>query len=264
MISRILATNLLPAFVLIAQPKELVCDFSKHFEGFSGAFVMYDKTKDQFIRHNPTQCAERFSPASTFKIVNSLIGLETGVIAGKDFVIPWDSVQRPIAEWNRDNTLETAVRFSVVPYFQELARRVGNERMKKWIDTVGYGNRDISGGIGRFWLGSTLTISANEQIDILRRLHSGTLPFSAINLDIVRQILVLENKTDYVLRGKTGFARDPQGRAVSWFVGYLERGGDVYFFATNIVSPNIDRDGDKIFNMRKPVTLAILRELGLL
>jgi beta-lactamase class D len=221
------------------QPREVVRDFSKHFGKFSGAFIMFDESGNQITRHNLNQCARRFSPASTFKILNSLIGLQTGVIKDKDFVIPWDGITRNIAEWNRDHTLESAVRFSVVPYFQELARRVGERRMKQWVDSVRYGN-----------------------CDILRRLWKGDLPFAGGNLETVRNILVLQRGPNYVLRGKTGFSTDEQGIPVGWFVGVLDREGKKYFFATNVVGQR--RDADDIFQMRKSVALAILEEMKLL
>jgi beta-lactamase class D len=261
---RYICACLFANLIALGQPTEIVQDFNARFGQLSGAFVLLDVSGNRFIRHNPRQCSQRFSPASTFKIPNSLIGLETGVITDKNFVIPWDGVRRGNPEWNRDHTLESAVRFSVVPYFQELARRVGPERMKRWIDSLGYGNRDISGGIDRFWLGSTLAISANEQIDLLRRLQSGNLPFGQRNIDIVREILILARGSDYVLRGKTGFADSPGNKAVGWFVGYLEREGKVYLFATNITTDNAERDGAKIFELRKPVTRSILQDLGLL
>jgi beta-lactamase class D len=246
----------------LGQPGEIVRDFSKQYGKFSGAFVLYDESANQLTRHNPNQCAHRYSPASTFKILNSLIGLQTGVIKDKDFVIPWDGITRNMPEWNRDHTLESAVRFSVVPYFQELARRVGEKRMKLWVDSVGYGNCDIAGGIDRFWLGSTLTISANEQVGFLRRLWKNDLPFAPGNLEMVRNILILEKGPNYVLRGKTGFSTNEQGVPVGWFVGTLEREGKKYFFASNAVGER--RDADEVFDVRKSVALAILEELKLL
>lgn len=234
------------------------------YNDLGGSFIMYDRNADTYNRYNPSECNRRRSPASTFKILNSLIGLETGVITDEHFVIPWDSVVRPISAWNRDHDLASAIANSVVPYYQELARRVGEKRMRDEVTRVGYGNNDISGGIDRFWLGSSLRISPLEQLEFLRRLYDGRLPFSPRSIAIVKKILVLEKTDRYTLRGKTGFAKESDSSAVGWFVGYVEKGDNVYFFACNLTSDHASRDGDRIFNTRKETCLAILKDLGVL
>ena len=234
------------------------------FRGFAGAFVLYDMNADAYAEYHPAACKVRLSPASTFKIPNSLIGLETGVIRDEHFVIPWDSVARSFPSWNRDHDLSSAIANSVVWYYQELARRVGEKRMREAVAAIGYGNGDISGGIDHFWLGSTLKISAEEQVGFLRRLYSGDLPFSTRSMEIVKKILILEKNDSLTLRGKTGCATQEDGTVVGWFVGYVEKGKNVYFFASNITSNNAQRDGDIIFNARKEVALAVLRKLGIL
>ena len=237
---------------------------ARHYGDFGGAFILYDRNADTYTRYHPQECDRRRSPASTFKILNSLIGLETGVIADEHFVIPWDSVPRWIPSWNRDHDLASAMANSVVWYYQELARRVGEKRMQDYVTRVGYGNGDISGGIDRFWLGSSIRISPTEQVELLRKLRDDRLPFSPRSLAIVKEILVLERNDDYVLRGKTGFATERDSSAVGWFVGYVEKKENVYFFACNVTSENARRDGEKIFATRKEICLAILRDLGIL
>ncbi len=237
---------------------------SKYYHGLGGGFVMFDRNAGRFTVYRPDECRRRLTPASTFKILNSLIGLETGVIPDEHFVIPWDGVHRDIESWNRDHDLASAIANSVVPYYQELARRVGRVRMSAYIDSTRYGNGDASGPIDRFWLGSTLLISASEQVDFLRRLYDGRIPFSQRSIDIVKSILVLERTPDYVLRGKTGYSDDTSGGIVGWFVGYVERSGNVFFFALNMTSPDAARDGDAILKRRKTSAIAILRELGVL
>jgi beta-lactamase class D len=218
---------------------EVKPELEKYFEGFKGAFVLYDLNGNHYIRYNPERCAERFIPASTYKIMNSLIGLETGVIPDEKFVIKWDGTQYAIPAWNQDHTLKTAIENSVVWYYQELARRVGKERMQKFVNAVDYGNKDISEDIDTFWLEGGLRISANEQVAFLRRLYQNDLPFSARSVKIVKEILVLEKNDSYKLSGKTGSGQ----RLIpheGWFVGYLETKGNVYFFATNIETSNPD------------------------
>ncbi|HEY6436139.1 MAG TPA: penicillin-binding transpeptidase domain-containing protein, partial [Ignavibacteriaceae bacterium] len=160
-------------------------DFKKFYDEYNvdGSFVLYDKNNDKFIFYNQSQFKQEFTPASTFKICNSLIGLETGVIKDENFSIPWDSVQRRIPTWNQDQDLKSAFKNSTVWYYQELARRVDGERMKYWLEKAQFGNADTSGGIDKFWLSGGLRIAPEQQIDFLQRLHDNKLPFSQRSID---------------------------------------------------------------------------------
>lgn len=214
-------------------------DFGKFFPhaGTEGSFTLYDLQKDAYQIWNPERSAKRFRPASTFKIFNSLVAIETGVINDENEMITWDGVKRQIPLWNRDHTLRSAIKHSVVWFYQELARRIGEEKMQSYIDSADYGNTDISGGIDRFWLDGGIRISPEEQIEFLVKLHNNQLPFSQRTMDIVKDIMILEKTDEYVYRGKTGWAlRD--SNSVGWFVGYLQRGDSTWFFATNIKMQN--------------------------
>jgi beta-lactamase class D len=234
-------------------------ELEKYFQDFTGAFVLYDLNNDHYSRYNPERCAERFLPASTFKILNSLIGLETGVIPDEDYVIKWDGTQYENSAWNRDHTLKTAIQHSVVWYYQELARRVGTEKMQYHVDAVQYGNKDITGRIDSFWLDGALRISADEQVELLKRLYHDDLPFSRRSMKIVKEILVLENTNTYRLIGKTGSGLVDTSY-IGWFVGYVEEKDTVYFFVTNIESSSSEADGVKA----KEITRDILQGLELL
>jgi beta-lactamase class D len=153
---------------------------------------------------------------------------------------------------------------STVWFYQEVARRVGEERMRDWVRRAGYGNADIDGGIDAFWLEGELRISAEEQIDLLRRLYAGDLPFSERSMAIVRRVMLTEGGDGYVLRGKTGWARQhgvDNELHTGWLVGWVERDGNAYLFATQIGSAETD------FPMRRAqqeITRGALRELGVL
>jgi beta-lactamase class D len=222
-----------------ARAEDETRDLGALFPGFRAAFVLRDGAAGRTVRHDPALDRERTSPCSTFKIPNSIIGLETGVIPDASFTLPWDGVERPIPEWNRDHDLRSAIKYSVVWYYQELARRVGPERMQNWVSDLQYGNRDTSGGVDRFWLGSSLRISPDEEVDFLGRLDAGALPASARSIAIVKDILVQDPPgPSVVYRGKTGSCTDagaaePHG----WWVGSVEREGRVYEYAALIVGP---------------------------
>jgi beta-lactamase class D len=245
----------------VGPTSEVKPELEKYFQGVKGAFVLYDLNSNQYIRYDPERCTERFIPASTFKIMNSLIGLETGVIPDENHVIKWDGTQYDIPSWNQDHTLKTAIQNSVVWYYQELARRVGKEKMQSYVDAANYGNKDTSGPIDTFWLEGGLRISANEQVEFLKRLYQDELPFSTRSVNIVKEILVLEKTESYQLSGKTGSAQRITPHE-GWFVGYLETKENVYFFATNFESASPDglANGDTARKM----TRNILQGLGLL
>ena len=239
---------------------EVKPEWQAYFQGNTGAFVLYDLNRNRYARYDPARCATRFLPASTFKILNSLIGLETGVIPDENYVIKWDGTHYDIAAWNQDHTLKTAIRDSAVWYYQELARRVGSEKMQHYVDAAGYGNRDISGPLDAFWLEGGLRISADEQVEFLKRLYRGELPFSQRSMDIVKEILVLEQSGDYRFSGKTGSVQRVTPH-VGWFVGYLEAKGDVYIFALNDESAN--PDGFATGEQAKKFAWSLLQSEGL-
>jgi beta-lactamase class D len=212
-----------------------VVDLAADFPGFRATFVLRDVTAGRTVRHDPALAAARSAPCSTFKIPNSIIGLETDVVADESFVLPWDGKTRDVEAWNHDHDLRSAIRDSVVWYYQELARRVGEKQMREWLASLRYGNQDVSGGIDRFWLGPSLRISPDEQVDFLARLHAGELPTSARSVGIVKEILVQSGPPGVVYRGKTGSCRDPQAAAPhGWWVGSVERDARLYVFAARI------------------------------
>ena len=235
-------------------------NFQEIFDSNSvnGAFLLYDLKKDTTLVFNQPRTKIGFLPASTFKIINSMIALESGVIADEEEIIKWDGEKRFVSDWNRDHNLRSAIKYSVVWFYQEIARRVGEEKMQHFIDTVGYGNQNIDGGIDLFWLQGDIRITMEEQVDFLKRLYKNELPFSQRTLDIVKDIMILEKTDNYILRGKTGWAARVEPN-IGWFVGYLETNGNVYFFVNNI--DILDEDDNA---GRKKITLEVLEQLGLL
>lgn len=244
-------------------------DLSGLFKGVKGAFVLYDMNNNRYVRYNVQRCRERFSPKSTFKIPNSLIGLETGVIRDAEFVIRWNEDkyprqsnwnEEPFIHWGKDQTLRSALKYSVLWYYRELALSVGGQQMKKYVKAFGYGNKDVSGRVDNFWLNNVLKISADEQVEFLKAFYSGRLPISHRSIEIVKDILVFEKAPTYTLSAKTGGGPIDEGVYIGWFVGYLETNGNVYFFATNIEGASFaDIRGKRI-----ELTTQILKALGYL
>lgn len=238
-------------------------DFSKYFkeQNVDGSFLMYDMNKKEYTAYNLERTEQQFIPASTFKIFNSLTALETGIIPDENFVIEWDSVERNNPQWNHDQNMISAFRNSTVWFYQEIARRIGEDRMKHYIDTVGYGNRDISGGIDRFWLDGGLRISQKEQVEFLKKLYNSNLPFSVRTMDIVKSIMLQEDTLGYKLRIKTGWG-NMEGKEIGWLVGWFEVNKNVYVFATNIETPT--PSAENFPAARKIITKNIFKELGII
>ncbi len=251
----------------VAAPRDTIVEvrpeLKKYFDEFTvsaGAFVLYDMGANRYVRYNPERCAEGFLPASTFKIFNSLVALETGAVRDEHEVIPWDGVTRWVKEWNEDQAMSQAFQRSTVWFYQELARRIGEQRMRGYIEREKYGNMNIGGGIDQFWLDGALRISADEQVGMLRRLYAGELGFSERSMRIVRELMVIDRNDRYTLRGKTGWARGDFGN-LGWLVGYVERAGNVYIYAMNISTSDPDFP---MMEARRAITEKVLAELGAL
>ncbi len=209
-------------------------------QGYDAALVIHNRTTGETLNLDPARSGQRFAPCSTFKIYNTLIGLELGLIKGAhEPWYQWDGIKRDIEGWNQDLTLREAFRVSAVPAYQILARQIGENRMKEYIETIGYGSNDISAGIDTFWLPrpdtTSIKISADEQVALLNKLLNGKLPFSEKNIAILRDAMQAEKTDKGTLYGKTGSGTGPDGKwNLGWFVGFLEKGETTYVFACNI------------------------------
>lgn len=198
------------------------------FGGRAGGFVMMDTQSNHVLRVGEERCTERLPPCSTFKVWNTMIALELGLVSSPNEEFwTWDGQKRFLDDWNQDLTLGRAFAVSCVPAFQSLAERIGPERMQAWLDRIDYGNRDISTGITTFWLPQagrkTILISANDQAALLRRLVRNELPFSAERVSVLREIMRVQSTAKGELFGKTGTGRLAEGpKQIAWFVGWVE------------------------------------------
>lgn len=235
------AASLLPtrSFANVSyQRNEFREDLARHFFdlGTEGTFVGYKVDDYLIIASDKVRSGEARLPASTFKIPNSIIALETGVVADPDKdVFKWDGVTRPIEAWNKDHTLRSAIAASAVPVYQEIARRIGAERMQKYVDLFEYGNRDIGGGIDQFWLTGNLRIDPIQQVDFVDRLRRGVLPVSKRSQELVRDILPVTKVGDATIRAKSGLLGAEAGKPqLGWMVGWAEKGSQQTVFAMNM------------------------------
>lgn len=227
--------------------------------GTDGTFVMLEQKKGRFTVVNGARHTKAYLPASTFKIANALIALETGVVKDADHpVFKWDGVKRDIEAWNKDHTLRTAFKASAVWVFQEIARQITDTRMRVYVSQFGYGNRDIGGNEDSFWLDGKLRISALQEVEFLERVYIGKLPVNPKNTEILKDIMFMEKIGNATLRGKTGWI--PSGdNKIGWFVGWVERGDETYIFALNL-----DPNEEKHVSARISIAKVLLTQLGAL
>lgn len=236
-----------------------------------GCFALLDNGTGEFTIYNLARYRDSaFLPASTFKIVNSLIGLQSGVISSDSMVIPWDGVTRPMEAWNQDLDMYHAFRVSSVPYYQEVARRIGKDSMEAWLNRIPYGahrSNDtvrITTVIDSFWLDNSLTVTPDQQLGLMKNLYFDQLPhFFKVNQETVKRAMLMEDKPEYRLGYKTGWSgwMPETERHIGWVLGWVEENNHPYFFVLNLQS------SDRNFNMveaRMGILKGILKKMGFL
>jgi beta-lactamase class D len=236
-------------------------DWERHFaaHGVRGTFVLYQPDDDRYSIFDEARARQRYLPASTFKVANALIGLEAGSLRDQHEVFEWDGKPKLRRAWERNHTLDSGMRESVVWMYQEIARRTGKARMKHWLAQLGYGNQDMGGAIDNFWLQGELRVSAMEQVEFLRKLREGRLPVSARASRLVRNSLVFERTPDYTIYAKTGTTGTVK-QPVAWWIGWIERAGrPTAYFAMNLTPL-----AKTPFGVRFPIARAIFEDAGVL
>ena len=261
---------LLIVFLQSCSPNNVKQDKSlkKYFDDnkVEGCFALMDNASGKFTVHNLGRYRDSsYLPASTFKILNSLIGLQTGKISSDSMVIKWDGVERRVADWNKDLNMYEAFRVSSVYYYQEVARRIGKDTMQIWLDSLKYGAKTdtgkvvITSAIDSFWLDNSLKITPDQQLGLVKRLYFDQLPFFKSYQEMVKRAMLFENNSNYRLGYKTGWGFKENGNAIGWVVGWVEENNHPYFFVLNIESPDKDFD---MWTIRMKMLKNILKQLG--
>lgn len=219
----------------------------------NGAILIYDLKNGKYYSNNFEWAKKGNLPASTFKIANSIIAFETGVVKNDSVLFKWNGERRGMKSWEQDLIFRNAFHFSCVPCYQEVARKIGVKRMTEYVEKLGYGNMKIdSATIDLFWLEGESRISQFKQIDFIKRFYQSKLQISERTETMMKKMMIIEKNDDYRLSGKTGWSirnRNNNG----WFVGYVESKNNTYFFATN-VEPKRKFDMNMFPMIRKEVT----------
>lgn len=250
----------------VKQDKSLKKYFDE--QNVEGCFALMNNATGKFTVYNLGRYRDSsYLPASTFKIVNSLIGLQTGKIVNDSMVIPWDGVKRWKDDWNKDLTMYEAFRVSSLPYYQEVARRIGKQEMEHWLDTIKYGAKDLNDKveikttIDSFWIDNSLKITPDQQLGMVKKLYFNQLPFFKSYQEMVKRAMLFEDNSNYRLGYKTGWGTSENNHAIGWIVGWIEENNHPYFFVLNIETA--DRDIDMV-SVRMKILKDILKQLGFL
>lgn len=258
--------SFISAFILIsfhsfAQTSKVI-DLKKHFDKYDidGCFVLYDESKNEYLRYNANLCDSAYLPGSTFKIPNAVIALEEGIVKDTFEIFKWDGKKWQNPHWNRDHTLPSSMKYSCIWVYFDFARQIGTGKYRKYLNQFDYGNKDLSGPLDSFWLQGSFAITANQQVDFLRKFYYHQLGVSKRSIDIVKSIIIIEKTDKYVWSGKTGSAQLNEREEVLWLVGYLEKDGKKYFYAMNFKT----NDPDTKRQARYDIPGAVFKELKLL
>ncbi len=199
-----------------------------------GAVLIERADKSESWSYNDARLDSAYLPASTFKIVNTLIGLDLGLVNTQDTLFFWDGEERMLKSWERDMTLADAFKASCVPCYQDLARRIGPERMNEYLDKFQYGKMAVdSSSIDKFWLVGPSLITPRQQVAFLLKVVDGDLPVSQDALSDLRSVMLFEGTDHHDLYAKTGWSVR-SGHHIGWFVGYQEMAHQTLVFATNV------------------------------
>ena len=225
-----------------------------------GAILIYDLAHQTYYTNDMEWAQTGSIPASTFKIANSMIGLELGLLENEATIFKWGGENRRMDVWEQDLSLQKAFQLSCVPCYQELARNIGARRMNEYLQKLEYGQMVVdSSNIDLFWLVGDSKISQMQQINFLERLYLSRLPIQPHTAQVMKKIMLIEENEDYRLSGKTGWAV-LEDKDIGWFVGFLEAKGQTYFFATRIL-PHPDFEMDGFTAVRREVSIKALQEL---
>lgn len=228
-------------------------------------FVLESETiQSQTI--NQQRATTAFTPYSTFKIVNALIGLEQGVIKNTKQTLTFDKSKYvpqpwwpPVWKLPRYD-LKSAFKYSMVSVFRQLAVDIGQTEMAAQVKHLGYGNADISSGLDNFWLGGSLQISALEQVQFLKKIYHNKLNLKPSSLAALKEIMLVEETADYKVYAKTGAGKLKDKSMLGWYVGFVENKQGVHFFASNLTAPSYAQ----VKKQRVDMVMQHLRKLSVL
>ncbi len=248
-------------FTFLAWSKNVTDSFLKKYmeeNNVNGTVVIESLNSHKMHIYNEKRSKIRFLPASTFKIINTLISLQEKAVKDENEVIKWDGQDRGMADWNKDQNMKSAFQISCVWFYQELAKRVGKDIFVSYLKKMNYGNFQTGERVDSFWLDGDLRISAVEQINVLKNIYKEKYAFDRKNYEVLKSLMIVDKNENYIVRAKTGVAGSVSPN-IGWYVGYIETKDDVNFFACNV-----DLMKPEHFKIRKEIIYTALRELKII
>ena len=234
-------------------------DWQTIFDNYAaqGTIVVLDERKDnaKLMVFNEPRSKQRLPPASTFKVPHALFALDAGVVKDEFQVFPWDGVERSFAIHNQDQDLRSSMRNSAVWVYELFGQQIGEERARQYLNKIDYGNADPSGDTSTYWIDGNLRITAQEQVQFLKKLYLNELPFDEADQRLVKDIMIVKAGKEWILRAKSGW----EGQ-IGWWVGWVEWANGPVFFALNIDTPNRLEDLHK----REAITRQVLQSINAL
>jgi beta-lactamase class D len=238
-------------------------DFARAFAGRDGCFELFDlKTNKLVVRSSAARCAQQTSPCSTFKVPLALMAFDAGILKDETSTLKWDGTKTSRDEWNRDQTAATWMQYSVVWFSQRLTPQLGMEKVKAYLTKFDFGNKDMSGGLTKAWLESSLLISPDEQLRFWQRFWREELPVSKHAYDMTKKITLVDtSESGWTLHGKTG-SGDNGGLGLGWFVGHVGGGDREYVFVCSYSDRERSADRRPPGWIARDIAKKILKEMG--
>lgn len=246
-------------------------DWEDFFGGINGSAVVYEPAENRYRIYNQEAAMTRRSPCSTFKIISSLLALESGVVDPDRSVRTWSGEIFWNEDWNRDIGFDEAFGTSCVWYFRQVIDEIGRERMQDGLDKLQYGNRDISDWEGRsntnnrnpaltgFWIESSLKISPKEQTEVMERIFESGSGYSRETIGRLMQVMLLpeSEETGILIYGKTGMGKAAGITVDAWYTGFAECAGRRVYFCVHL---DETADAEVTSSKAREIAVKILEE----
>lgn len=212
-------------------------EWGKIFDAYNATgtiLIVDDRQSSPKVKvFNRNRAQKRFSPASTFKIPHTLFALDAGLVKDEFQVFQWDGIKRNFEPHNQNQNLRSAMKYSALWVYAIFDNELGEDNARSYLKKINYGNMNPSTKSGVYWVDGKLAISAYEQINFLKKLYKNELPFKKEYQLILKDIMIGETGSNWILRAKTGW----EG-SYGWWVGWVEWPTGPVYFALNIDTPN--------------------------
>ncbi|HYC59321.1 MAG TPA: penicillin-binding transpeptidase domain-containing protein [Thermoanaerobaculia bacterium] len=215
-------------------------------------FMLQSLTTTKRFVSDAAECKVRTSPASTFKVPHSLFALETGVVTDPLALVKWDRTDHSFDVWERDHSMDSAMKWSVLWFFRRTAGLIGRERMLRQLKNLRYGSDSFEGELTSFWVNGDLVVSPEEQLTFLRRMFRYELPVRRKHVDAVKTAMLMPpgkitnasgvhdfalTAPNAIVRAKTGNTTVNSERS-SWIVGHVAVDQQQYVFVARVRAPS--------------------------